>query len=388
MDVAHRFLPARWLPAAGGTAVAEPTAGAAGLPKAPAAGGNAADTEVCPTWARVFDASPASPIVVGAALAGGLALAFLGLDLAEGNLAALFHGEASPFQHVEVRSAVIVSLLLAGVVVTHRFEVLGTRRDLERLAPQLDESVLAEAGRALAASPGRRRLRVAGLVGASVIVALVPALYLDPSRFLRIGTFALPSVWLDLTVGAVLGFTVGKTLLAAFDEDRRFARLAAHVRTLDLLDLRPLEVFGRRGLRRALRWLLLVSLASLIFVDAGTAAPPALVLAGIVGTALLAFLLPIIGVHRRLAREKARELEEIRGRIADERKRLRAINWRPAEDGGRFADLLAYEGRLAMAHTWPVDGTTLLRLGLYVLLPVGSWIASALVARGVERLFP
>ena len=54
--------------------------------------------------------------------------------------------------------------------------------------------------------------------------------------------------------------------------------------------------------------------------------------------------------------------------------------------GGRLADLLAYEARIASVSEWPIDGFTLLRLSFYLFLPVGSWLGGALVERLVSRL--
>ncbi len=344
--------------------------------------GAPARARVCPAWSRVFESTAFSPGATGALLAVALAASFLFLDLLDGNLHTLLRGEVPWWLHVEVRSAVIVSALVAGVLITHRYEEMGTWRDLSRLMPQLDGDALDTC--ALQQLPVRR-LRLAGAVGAVSIAALVPTLYLDPTRFLHASTYALPSVLFDFLVGAVLGWTTFKTLFAALEEDRRFARLARHVRRIDLLDLTPLHVFGRRGLRRAVRWLLLVSVASLVFLDAGRAAPPALVLCAIFGFAWLAFLLPVWGAHRRIQAEKLSELQGVRSTIVEERARLRASSWRPAEAGGRFADLLAYEARISAAKTWPFDASTLVRLALYACLPLGSWLASALVERAVDR---
>ena len=64
-------------------------------------------------------------------------VAFVALDLAEGKLTAVLAGEIPFWLDVEVRSAVVCAVLLAGLVATHRVEELGIARDLERLAPLL-----------------------------------------------------------------------------------------------------------------------------------------------------------------------------------------------------------------------------------------------------------
>jgi hypothetical protein len=322
-------------------------------------------------------------VATGAVLASSLAVSFFALDLLDGNVSSLLRAEVAPWLHVEVRSALVVSVLLAGVVVTHRFEELGTRHDMARLAPQLHEAALIESAPG-AATASERGLRIAGALGALLIASLVPTLYRDPSRFLQAETYRLPSVLFDLAVGAVLGWTTFKTLFAALGQDRRFARLARHVRSIDLVDLAPLHVFGRRGLRRALRWLLLVSIASLVFLDAGIAAPPALVLSGIFGFATLSFLLPVWGAHRTIQDAKRSELVTLRALITREREELRDADWRRVGACGRLADLLAYEARVSAATTWPFDASTLARLGLYACLPLGSWLSSAVVSHVVD----
>ncbi len=344
----------------------------------------AAYRTACPLWSWLFESTTLSPLAVGTVVASGLALVFFVLDALEGNVASVLRGKVAPWRHVEVRSAIVVSTLLAGVIVMHRYEELGMRRDVDRLAPQL----VGGAARMAGAHGGARApaLRLPGALGALLITSLVPMLYLDPSRFLRAQTWALPSVLFDLGVGAILGWTTFRTLFAAIAEDRRFARLAGHVRSIDLLDLSPLYVFGQRGLRRALRWLLLVSIAALVFFDAGKAAPPAVVLTGIFGFASFSFLLPVWGAHLGIRAEKHRELATLRVRIAEERARLRAAGWKSAAAGGRFADLLAYEARVSAARPWPFDVSTLLRLALYACLPLCSWLGSAVAAHVVEAL--
>ena len=221
-------------------------------------------------------------------------------------------------------------------------------------------------------------------LGALLIVAIVPTLYLEPSRFLRAETYRLPSVLFDLAVGAVFGWTLARTLAAAIVQDRAFARLADSIAEIDLLDLEPLRCFPRRGQRRALRWLLLVAVSAFVFVDAGFAAPPAVALTGIIAFTAFSFLLPIWGIHRRLQREKRALLGTLREQIRTERARLQADDAEHPQQGGRLADLLAYEGRVATAREWPIDTSTLVRLAFYLLLPLGSWLGAAFVERALN----
>ena len=53
---------------------------------------------------------------------------------------------------------------------------------------------------------------------------------------------------------------------------------------------------------------------------------------------------------------------------------------------GRLTDLLDCQDRVKATSEWPFDTTTLVRFGLYLLIPVGSMIGGALVERVVEVL--
>jgi len=342
-------------------------------------------TSSSPAWGRLFEAFDATPAwIVGAGVAFAFAAAFVALDLWDGNLDAVLDGRIPLWQHVEIRSALVVSALLAGVVAIQRYEELGMRSDLERLRSQLRGAGSRADFDAFAARPAPRLLDAAGATGALMITAIVPTLYLDPLRFTRLETYAMPSVIFDLAVGAVLGWTAFRALVAGIVQDRAFARLSRRVTRIDLLDLRPLHAFVRRSLRRTLRWLLLVSLAGLAFVDAGWVQPPATTLTALVGLAAYSFLQPVHAIHRRIREEKQTALERLRAEIRREWRRVEARGEGSDLPGGRLADLLAWEARIAAAPEWPLDTTTLLRFGLYLLLPIGSWLGGAFVERAVD----
>ncbi|MDJ0867363.1 MAG: hypothetical protein QNK03_14730 [Myxococcota bacterium] len=338
---------------------------------------------MCPLWSRLFERAPLSPPAVAALFALALFALFLAADAADGNLATLLGGSVPVWLHVEVRSALVCAVLFAAMIWTHRNEEQGTRTDLEQLRVLLEPGsraagALREAGRV----PSGPALRLAGAAGALVIAAIIPALYLEPSRFLRGATYLRPSVLLDLGLGAAFGWAMFRTLYAAIVQDRAFAQLADHVREIDLLDLAPLRPFARRGLRRALRWLMLVSLSSFVFLDAGFVEPPAVVVTGVLGFAAFSFLLPVLRVHRRIRDEKQAQLRALREDIREhERMHGAGTGGAPA---GRLSDLLSWELRLESVREWPIDPSTLLRFLLVLLLPIGSWLGGAFVERAVS----
>jgi hypothetical protein len=51
-----------------------------------------------------------------------------------------------------------------------------------------------------------------------------------------------------------------------------------------------------------------------------------------------------------------------------------------------MADLLAYRSLIEAFPEWPFNAPLLTRLLLYLAIPLGSWIAGAMVERGLDRL--
>jgi hypothetical protein len=92
-----------------------------------------------------------------------------------------------------------------------------------------------------------------------------------------------------------------------------------------------------------------------------------------------AFLLPLLGARQRLRQRKDAELARVRQALREARDRVLAPDAAERLAGGLLADLIAYERRVAEVPEWPLDASTLLRLALYLVLGLGSWVGAALV---------
>ncbi len=339
-------------------------------------------SSACHFWSRTFAAVPLPPWIVGAGLAFGIFVGLLVFDWIDGNLAALVRGEVPVWLHAEVRGAVLAAAMLAGLLVTYRYEELATQRDVTGLLPQLDlgEDTPTDIVTTVCTA-GHRHLAAAGAFGALVSVALGPALDGGPWRGLAAAPLPSPSAAFDLTLVAIFGWAAGRTLYASLRQDLAFARLSERVARIDLLDLAPLRSFARRALRRTFRWLILVAIGSLVFLDRSASELPVLALCAIALLALCSFGLPLHGVHRRIRREKLDLLDALRWDIRTERARLHGDRHAP---GGHLADLLAYEARIAAVREWPIDTRHLVHFALYLLIPLGSWLGGAFVERAVN----
>jgi hypothetical protein len=89
------------------------------------------------------------------------------------------------------------------------------------------------------------------------------------------------------------------------------------------------------------------------------------------------------GLHRAIVKAKVVDLEGVRTEIAREREAALGVDEaRKTVAGQRLPGLLAYEARVERVREWPFD-LPVLRFGLYVLILLGSWVAAALVERGL-----
>ncbi len=57
-----------------------------------------------------------------------------------------------------------------------------------------------------------------------------------------------------------------------------------------------------------------------------------------------------------------------------------------ASTQGRLTDLVTYKAQVEATREWSFDSSTLIRFGLYLLIPVASMIGGALVERVVDMV--
>ena len=245
--------------------------------------------------------------------------------------------------------------------------VLGLSEDeLEALAGSL-------------ASCTRRRL--ATLLGVGALLAL----FFQQRNSGRLSwILEAPSVadfW--LLICGTTGWTV--TLIAvwfALRNANALRRLASNVERLDPFDIDPIRPFGRFGLRIALYTMggIAIFQAFSVFVEPSHIKGLRILISsiGVVAAAII-FLLPAWGIHQQQRRRKQELLQQVQGELAA-RPELKAGTLRP------LLDLLEYRDRIRRISEWPFETPEVLRLALYMVLPLASWVASALVQRLLDRL--
>lgn len=238
----------------------------------------------------------------------------------------------------------------------------------------------------LAASIRFRRssLLVAGVIGAAVMFVVPYVVRPVPESVWNPSYWSAEVAWHRI-LGPIAGWWMGWLVYGVFSISRRLSRLASRLSSIDLFDLRPLAPFARQGLTNALLTIGFVSISSLLLMESGMGALETglgVVTLFVAGAALV---MPVRGVRRRIRQAKDSELQWIDAKLRRHKEALRG----PPEvrRAGELADLVAYRDFVLQTPEWPFTPSTYVRFALYLLIPLGSWAAGAVVEGIVGRFF-
>jgi hypothetical protein len=315
----------------------------------------------------------------------GILLAFLAAWLMVHNLAGVMEGlrvDGQLYWETPVWWIVLVNAgLIAYIPTALAYSRRGMVRDLRDLRPLLPVSE-GEFERLTASATCVRkwRLRIAGFVGLLIGVS-VPLF--DP---VLSPTFGAPSlsnlvyVWV-LARHALTGWLAGRLLITEWDTARAYARMGEDLVQIDLLDLRPLAPFARKGQRTVVIFIVGSSIISIFWLAPAAALSNVATMLLLLMIVTAAFVFPVRGVHRRIRRLKHAELDRLRQEIHQARNAIVEPTAPRQATGSRLADLVAYHGLIERVSEWPFGAPTLLRIALVALLGMASWLGGAIVER-------
>lgn len=330
-----------------------------------------------------------SPLRFGLTLTGVLLAAFLIWETAFDRWPEILHSARTGLVRQptgplrDFRIAVVHCLLVGYLPAAFLAVIRGGRRTVHKLQGTLD--CTPEECDALA---GSLRLPVSGLAVA-VFFGLLFAFgtpYLAPpvpDDLWNPATWSAEVVW-HRVLGPLVGVGSVALAYAIIVVSRRMSRLALDLKTIDLFDLRPLYPFTQLGLANALLLMGLVAIAGLmVLTETGFGLLGLLVGTAIFTAAGLAASLPMRGVHRRIKQAKAAELEWVGAKLRQQRDVLKTGAERTSGD---LSDLAAYRDLVRSVRDWPINTSSYVRFVLYLLIPIASWAAAAIVERFVDAL--
>lgn len=284
------------------------------------------------------------------------------------------------------RVALVASISIGYTLGASRWVFEAQTRDYQELDIPLGDG---EAARGpLEVTPEQlRRSRLAGCAGVAFFLLTVEGPGALAGQQLGAAWISLHALSYMLVLGVIFFWIAGRA--AYFSIGRSIFQAALDRLEIDVLDREPLRIFGRIGQRNALIWVVGISLGLLAFVNPEIRIAKALIVLVpllLVSTAIImaALLLPARGLHARLVAAKAEELARVEAAIRGDLEALAGSPIQQRQPPPSLADLIAYRGLVESAPTWPFDGSTLRRLGLYMLIPVASWIGGALMERAVD----
>lgn len=183
------------------------------------------------------------------------------------------------------------------------------------------------------------------------------------------------------SLGAAMG---GVLLLLTVRQLRLVGRLSASADNVDIFKPNPINAFSRVTAVTATGILAFV----VFFIVSNPTQPPPFVLqeALIVGLAVVSFVHPLRGMHRRLARQKAQLQDEAQDRLKRVLERLHvaveASEYSQVEQlNNALRALQAEREVLAKLPTWPWSVGTLRGFATAVALPIGLFVITRLLDR-------
>jgi hypothetical protein len=174
-------------------------------------------------------------------------------------------------------------------------------------------------------------------------------------------------------------------VLAIWYTSTRTSRLAARIRSLDLLDLSPLYPFVKQGLLTSLLTVGTATLFSLFLLEPDQWPAVVIVVGFTLPLAIAGLLLPVYGAHLRIREVKKAELEWTRERIRRASSSVYKLS--APESPGQLADLYAYQRLIEDVPTWPIEGSAFTQVALYLAIPVVSWFCNLLIGRVLGFFF-
>jgi hypothetical protein len=285
------------------------------------------------------------------------------------------------FWRTSWRIEIVFAVLIGYVFACGGWIVRSVRRELDALAPALaiepSELAAERAGIGLFSRFALLAAAAGGIAAGIVIHSLVNAV-LPPEHG------ALEDRYWRLVRDVTVWTLAIRLMLVVIESSQRVSRLSERAARIDLLDRRGLAPLARIGLRSALAFALAASMLVAMAADDDGTLPVTLLSMAIVGAVgAFALLLPVRGAHRAIRAAKDAELLAVRAEIARTRGGSLVGD---AEAAARLGGLLALEARIAGVGEWPLDVGTFVRFAVFLALPLGSWIASALVQELVARL--
>ncbi|UCB45970.1 MAG: hypothetical protein JSV25_00665 [Spirochaetota bacterium] len=321
-----------------------------------------------------------TPALIGISISVLLLIGFFIGEQLLGRFTVIFRQSA----YIEIRNfrIAIIHCLLAGYLPAAYLYILRSARSIiHELTPLLTSSD--ESGSMTDYRLAKKWLVVFGILG-FLFSVLTPYLSLydqspwDPNGW-------TPEIVWHRILGPVIGWWIGWLGYAVVKRSIQVSRTATLIRSIDLLDLKPLEPFVRQGLINALIITGVAAIFSFTLIEQKMGVTVAGLASLILSLAFLGLFLPAYGVHKRILEVKKKELTWTLEKLREARIHLKDSSTGSAQ--GQIADLTTYYRFIDRVPEWPFRTSTFFRVILYLFIPVVSWVVGLLIDSALSQLF-
>ncbi|GEM_PF-955301 len=235
------------------------------------------------------------------------------------------------------------------------------------------------------------------IIPLAVVIGVVITMVAQEAQFSRF------SVWLsqpDAALGEIFTVLLAMTtwsvglsaVIVLVGDSAAMRRLGLKYVVVDLMRVEQLAAFSRYGLHLAGAVISLMVLwsVSLVLVTSvvGSTITERTVYIGImmviiyICLSITVFVFPQLGVRERIRAEKARVSEQLTTLLPASHQTIEMAQ----SDPQRLAALLSARADIQAVSEWPAGQLTRFRLALYLLVPLLSWSAAALVEELISHL--
>jgi hypothetical protein len=191
-------------------------------------------------------------------------------------------------------------------------------------------------------------------------------------------------VWWHRFLTPVVATFIFAFVYAIVIESRRMSKLSDNLGELDVVNLEFTRVFGENALKNSLLILGLAAITSLFLMEEGFGGVIVTAWTSSIVIVMATFLGPVLGIRRQIVIAKQKELRWCNDKIETSRNLFKGHEAADLDGSPRLGDLITYKKYINDLSEWPFDVSTVLRLLLYSLIPLGSWLGGAMVERTVD----
>jgi len=191
-------------------------------------------------------------------------------------------------------------------------------------------------------------------------------------------------VWWHRVLTPVMATFAFTFVCAIVVESNRMSKLSNNLGELDVVHLEFTRVFGQNALNYSLLILGWTAIISLFLLEEGFGSIIVTGWIASIAVVIAVFLGPVLGIRNQIVAAKNRELGWCDDHIEKSRDQFKKHEFTALDAPPQLGELIVYRKYINDLSEWPFDVSTVLRLLLYSLIPLGSWLGGAMVERTVD----